>query len=60
MMVFHILTAILVILKVLGLISISWWGALAPSIVAVTLTLVVIFGLGGLWGWLALGNIREK
>lgn len=32
-MIFHALTAILVLLKILGVISISWWLALAPSLV---------------------------
>ncbi len=45
-MVFHLLTAVLVVLKVLELISVSWWVVLAPSIVIVVIgSAIAIFAL---------------
>lgn len=31
-MIFHLLTAVLFLLKVLGVITVSWWIVLAPSL----------------------------
>ena len=44
-MVFHILTAVLVLFKIMGYIDISWWLAIAPSLVSVGILLV----FGGLF-----------
>lgn len=33
--IFHALTAILFLLKLLGVISVSWWVVAAPSIIAI-------------------------
>ena len=43
-MIFHILTAVLFVLKVLGMIEISWWLVLAPSIVVIVFALVMLVG----------------
>lgn len=44
-MIFHILTAVLILLKVLGVIQVSWWLVVAPSIVVVVWAVLVIVGL---------------
>lgn len=43
MKIFHLLTVILVLLKVLGVVAISWWLALAPSLIVLGLTFLTIF-----------------
>lgn len=40
--VFHVLTVILVLLKIFAFLEISWWWALAPSIIALSLPVFVI------------------
>lgn len=51
-MIFHILTAVLFVLKVLGMIEISWWLVLAPSIVVIVFALVMLVGAVVLAAWL--------
>lgn len=41
-MVFHILTIIFVIAKILGYIAWSWWLVFLPSIIAIFLGLIVL------------------
>jgi hypothetical protein len=43
--IFHVLTVVLVLLKVLGVVQISWWLAVAPSIVVVVWAVTMIVGL---------------
>lgn len=50
-MIFHILTAVLVVLKVLELISLSWWWVIAPSVIAVIFACLIIIGAVGLKIW---------
>jgi hypothetical protein len=44
-MVFHLLTAVLFLLKVLGVISISWWLVVAPSVAVIAFGLLVFIGV---------------
>lgn len=44
-MIFHILTAVLVLLKVLGYISISWWLVLLPTLLVWAIGLLVLLGV---------------
>ena len=39
--IFHALTAILFLLKSLGVIGVSWWVVAAPSIIAITSYLLI-------------------
>jgi hypothetical protein len=55
-MIFHILTAVLFLLKILDVISISWWLVLAPSLVMFTLSGLVIGGVFILSLWAAWGK----
>ena len=41
-MIFHILTATLVVLKALEIITWSWWLVLAPSLITLSFTLIVL------------------
>ena len=41
-MILHLFTALFVALKLMGYITWSWWLVLLPSIIAITLTLLVI------------------
>ena len=53
-MVFHYLTAVLILLKVLDIIAVSWLVVLAPSLVAFTIALLVmtgVFSLAFLAAW---------
>jgi hypothetical protein len=43
-MIFHALTAVLVLLKVLGIITVSWWLVLAPSLFMFGILLLVLSG----------------
>lgn len=57
-MIFHLLTAVLFLLKVLGIISISWWLVAAPSLLALGVILFFLFVtlLGALWAAWAMGR----
>ncbi len=50
-MIFHILTAVLFVLKVLGMIEISWWLVLAPSVVVILFAIVMLVGAVVLAAW---------
>ena len=50
-MIFHVLTAVLILLKVLGVIQISWWLAIAPSVVIVCFALVMLVGTVVIAAW---------
>lgn len=41
MKIFHALTAILILLKVLGVAQISWFVALAPSLITVSIAIII-------------------
>lgn len=41
-MIFHGLTAVLVVLKLLNMITVSWWVVFAPSIVLVLFSILVV------------------
>lgn len=43
MIVFHILTAVLVVLKLLRYIDIGWFWVLSPTLVGLVIALLVIF-----------------
>lgn len=46
MIIFHLLTAILFLLKVLGFISVSWLTVIAPSLITISISLLIyIFAL---------------
>lgn len=45
--IFHILTAVLVVLKLIGTITCSWWIVLAPSLIPLGVALLVLL-IGGL------------
>lgn len=51
-MIFHFLTAVLFVLKVLGMVDISWWLVLAPSIAVIVFALVMLVGAVVLAAWL--------
>lgn len=46
----HTLTAILVVLKLLGTIQVSWWLALAPSLLGIGLGFIFLIFAGVLVG----------
>lgn len=48
-MIFHILTAVLVVLKALELISWSWWLVLAPSIFSLVVGIIFLIGICGVF-----------
>ncbi len=50
-MIFHMLTAVLFVLKVLGLVDISWWLVLAPSITLVVIGTVMLVGALIITAW---------
>lgn len=50
-MIFHVLTAVLILLKVLGAIQISWWLAIAPSVIVVCFALVILVGAVVIAAW---------
>ena len=41
-MIWHILTAVLVVLKLMELITVSWWIVLAPTLIAFGLFLIMV------------------
>lgn len=45
-MIFYILTAVLVVLKLLEYITVSWWIVLAPALI--TAILGIVFVVGGM------------
>ena len=47
-MIFHLLTAVLFVLKVLDVIQVSWWLVLAPSLTVILIWLAIILILGSL------------
>ena len=44
-MILHILTCVLIVLKLLNHIDISWWFVFAPSLLSVALFVTAFFGL---------------
>jgi hypothetical protein len=46
-MIFHTVTAVLFLLQVLGVITVSWWLVLAPSLVGLCIS--IIFTLLAVW-----------
>lgn len=49
-MIFHLLTAVLFLLQVLEVINISWWLVLAPSLVYIAFSmLIVVFAVIIAW-----------
>lgn len=49
--VLHVLTAVLIVLKLMGLIAISWWLVVAPSAFAIVFAFVIVTGLVALGLW---------
>lgn len=41
-MIFHVLTIILIVLKLVGVISLSWWLVVAPSLAAFVIVLLFL------------------
>jgi hypothetical protein len=50
-MMLHLLTAVLVVLKALEMIEISWWWCVAPSLLAFGFALFTITSVAALWIW---------
>ena len=50
-MIFHLLTAVLFVLKVLDVIQVSWWLVLAPSLTVILIWLAIILGSLALAAW---------
>ena len=50
-MIFHILTAVLFVLKVLDVVQISWWLVLAPSIIIMVIGTVMLVGALIITAW---------
>lgn len=51
-MIFHTLSAVLFLLKVLDVIDISWWLVLAPSLLVLGFTVFMVLA-AVLWAWRA-------
>ena len=50
-MIFHVLTAVLFVLKVLDVVQISWWVVFAPTIGAIVFALVLLVGAVLIAAW---------
>jgi hypothetical protein len=58
-MMFHALTLILVVLKALEMITISWWWCVAPSLVAIGFFLVIAGSVLSLAGLAAFFHLKK-
>jgi hypothetical protein len=50
-MILHILTAVLVVLKALEMIDISWWWCVAPSLLAFGIMLFTVVSVAAVYIW---------
>lgn len=48
-MIFYVLTAVLIVLKALEIITWSWWLVLAPALVVFVWSMIVLVGVCILW-----------